>query len=107
MLINDLRPPQLDEVILRLQGGLGDSNELDHLVEKARDIEAHLERVATPIPNLSKGYRRSPSYPFGEQNAERAARAVPSARRLIAALRRDDSEAALEAALEIDGEFPA
>ena|ERR1017187_1002719 len=84
--MNTPKPAELAETIVRLEGDSIDPQEMEQLVEKARDVETHLARVAKPIPDPSKGPPRPPSYAFGPQNAARAERALPYARNLIDAL---------------------
>jgi hypothetical protein len=101
VIFHSSKPPQLAEIISRLEGGPIDQQEQEQLIEKACDVEEQLERQARPIPDPSK-YPGSPSYAFGLEGAEKSVRVLPHARELVKALRQSDLQAALAAARKID-----
>jgi hypothetical protein len=103
--MDDPKPAELGEIILRLGAGSIDAQEPGQLVEKARDVEKHLALVEKPLYDTAKGAARSPSYAFGPQNAAKARRAIPYAKKLINALQLGDLKAAREAGQNINNQF--
>ena len=80
------------------------SQDLEQFALKARDLLAHLDRVARAIPDPSKtpGPR---TYAFGSQNAAKSGRAIPHAEALSYALQQGDLIGARVAAQEIENQL--
>jgi hypothetical protein len=108
--ISSPKPPQLAEIRSKLQATSISQQEQQQLVEQAKQVSEHLERVAKPLYRRDKGIGRDSvayaSYAFGPSNADLAAKALPYAEELRSALERDDFEAALAAENAIQNLFP-
>lgn len=106
---NSIVPPELADLIERLKevkaGKLVDDEELEQLVDLARDVEKYLKEIATPRTRPDKTDTRSGWAATYHENTEEAKRALPLARSLTSAIRSRKWEAALTEANAVQSLF--